>query len=93
MDRDRLIHDLQQKQEMQPDLHDGSYEIMRETIAAYATLEDYSEVTYLDLNAIYLVAVISLQINVEKKKEKINLGCLPQEQKERLAKVIDRVSN
>jgi hypothetical protein len=91
MDRDRLLHDLQQKQELQPDLHDGSYEIMRETIAAYATLDDYSQVTYLDLNAIYLMAVISWKINVEKKKEKINQSCLPNEQKIRLSNLIDRI--
>lgn len=94
MDKGKLLQDLKLKEELQPDLYDGSYELMRETIAAYATKEDYSDISYLDLNAIYLMAVGTWKINVEKKKERIFQSSLADEQKERLAGengVIDQI--
>lgn len=91
MDKERLLQDLKSKQEIVADSYDGSYELVREVVASYATIDDFSKVTYLDMNAIYLMAVGTWKINAEKKKEKISQGCLPQAEKQRLNSVIDKI--
>ena len=37
-----IMNALREKEEMDPDQHDGSYELMRETIRAYGKLDDFS---------------------------------------------------
>ena len=48
---------LKEKEEMDPDQHDGCYELMRETIEAYRKLGDFSSLDYKDLNLVYLTTV------------------------------------
>ncbi|MBQ0028388.1 MAG: AAA family ATPase [Lachnospiraceae bacterium] len=91
MDKEKLLQELQSKKEIIADSYDGSYELVREIVSSYATLDDFSEVTYLDMNAIYLMAIGTWKINAEKKKEKISLGCLADTEKQRLYSVIDNV--
>ena len=76
--------------EMDPDKHDGSYELMRETIKSYSKI-DLSDVTILDLNAVYGMALITTRLNVEKKKEYINKGILPEEEKEKICGLLDEI--
>lgn len=91
MDKETLLLDLKNKTELQADSHDGSYELVREVINAYATLDNYDNITYLDLDAVYLMAIITKRINPEKKKEKIKNTCLSEIEKNRLIQVIDKV--
>ncbi len=93
MNVSELLKDLKNLPEMNPDEHDGSYELMRETVASYSKMSSYSECNYLDLNAIYMMAIGTWRLNVEKKKEYIRLSHLPEEEKERIVKVIDRIWN
>lgn len=52
MDAAKIIELLNQETEMNPDAHDGSYELMRECVRAYSKLADYSSINFKDLNAV-----------------------------------------
>lgn len=41
MDTEKLINDLKLEHEMNPDKHDGCYELMREIVASYSQMTDY----------------------------------------------------
>ena len=91
MNKEQILEELKQKKEMIPDEHDGSYELMREMISSYATLDDYTECTFVDLNAVYAMAIGTWKMNVEKKKEYVDKTCLPEDEKNRLKQVLDKV--
>ena len=91
MNKEELLKDLTSVTEMNPDEHDGSYELMRETVASYATISDYSVCNFRDLNAIYMMAIGTWKANPEKKKEYVKAGNLPDAEKDRLVLVIDRI--
>lgn len=91
MNATELLNALNQEPEMNPDLHDGSYELMREIVKSYSTINDYSEIDYKDLNAVYAMVIGTWKLNVERKKEYINNGHLSLIEKRRLSEVIDRV--
>ena len=91
MDSKEIIALLNQEPEMNPDLHDGSYELMREIVESYSNMDDYSELNYKDLNAIYAMALGTWKLNVEKKKEYVYASHLPDDEKQTLANIIDDV--
>lgn len=91
MNSEELLKKLNQESEMNPDAHDGSYELMRSIIAAYSTLSDYSSIDYKDLNAVYAMAIGTWKLNPEKKKDYVNEGHLSQYAKTHMASIIDRV--
>ncbi len=91
MKTEELLINLKREPEMNPDEHDGSYELMREVIYSYSSVSDYSVCNFRDLNAIYLMAIGTWRQNAEKKKENINQSHLPDSEKQRLTKVIDQV--
>ena len=39
-----IMNALREKEEMDPDQHDGSYELMRETIRVYGKLDDFTTI-------------------------------------------------
>lgn len=87
-----LMSILKKQAEIIPDEHDGSYELMRETIKAYSSVEDYSILDYTDMDLIYLNAVSTLSDNCESKKERVRKNQhLPETQKQRLLNVIDDI--
>ena len=86
-----IIQYLQGLEDFIPEKYDGSYELVRETVNAYATLSDYSNVDFRDLNLVYLMAVGTWKHSVEKKKETVNLSHLPDSEKARLIRVLDAV--
>ena len=91
MNADEIIVLLNQEPEMDPDAHDGSYELMREIVRSYSTMDNLSAVNYLDLNAVYAMALGTWKLNVEKKKQYVEKGHLSNEEKERMVDVLDRV--
>lgn len=91
MNKEQILEELKHKKEMVPDEHDGSYELMRETISSYATLDDYTECSFVDLNAVYAMTIGTWKMNVEKKKEYVDKTCLPEDEKVRLKLVLDQV--
>ena len=91
MTSEELIQKINQEPELNPDTYDGSYELMRSVIASYATLPDFSVIDYHDLNAVYAMAIGTWKMNPEKKKDYINNGHLSDDEKKRMAEVIDNV--
>lgn len=91
MTPEELLLKLNEQPEIDPDSHDGSYELMREIIKSYSTINDYSVIDYKDLNAVYAMALGTWKLNVERKKEYVNNGHLPSGEKTRMAQVIDHV--
>ena len=91
MNREELIKDINNEPEMHPDEYDGSYELMREIVASYSTLANLSNCDYHDLNAIYMMAVGTWKANIEKKKEYVQNGHLPNEEKARMEQILDRI--
>ena len=86
-----IIDYLQKQPEIIPDSHDGSYELLRETVKAYTSIRDYTIIDYLDLNALYLMVIGTWKHGIERKKETIISSHLPEVEKTRLMAVIDRV--
>ena len=86
-----IMNDLKEKEEMDPDTHDGCYELMRETVGAYAKLDDFSVLDYKDLNLIYLTTVGTWKQKIESKKKTVNDSHLMPDDKEHLSRLWDKV--
>ena len=86
-----IMNALKKKSEMDPDQHDGCYELMRETIAAYSKLKDFSMIDYRDLNLVYLTTVGTWKQGIESKKNTVSESHLLPEDKENLKKLWDKI--
>lgn len=86
-----IMKALNEKEELDPDKHDGSYELMRATIAAFSKLKDYSVLNYKDLNLVYLTTVGTWKQGIEGKKKTVNESHLLTEDKEILNKLWDKI--
>lgn len=88
----QILEILKKEHELIPDEHDGSYELMRQTIEVYSKIEDYSILDYTDLDLIYLTCVITTSDGVEKKKERVLRNKhLNDNQKQILINTIDKI--
>lgn len=86
-----LVQKLQEAQELDADIHDGSYEMVRETINAYANMGDIDSLDYKDLNLVYLMSVGTWKQKIPAKKKTIADSNLPQTGKDRLADILNKV--
>jgi 5-methylcytosine-specific restriction protein B len=86
-----LLHRLQEMPELIPDEHDGSYELMRETMDAYSRMNDISVLNHKDLNLVYLITVGTWTHSIDKKKKTIGESHLSAEDKKHLYEVLDSV--
>ena len=86
-----IMNALKAKEEMDPDQHDGCYELMRETIKAYSKMRGLSMLDYRDLNLVYLTTVGTWKQGIEGKKKTVEESHLPVEDKEYLCKLWDRI--
>lgn len=87
-----LMDILKKQQDIIPDKHDGSYELMRETIKAYSSVDDYTTLDYTDMDLIYLSAVSTLKDGCEAKKDRVRQNQhLSEEVKNHLLNVIDDI--
>ena len=86
-----IMNALEGKEEMDPDLHDGSYQMMRAVIEAYADLPDLSTVDYHDLNLVYLTTVGTWKHGIDAKKKTIDESHLKPDDKEYLKELWDEV--
>jgi hypothetical protein len=84
-----LIQKLRNSNEMDPDKHDGSYELVKETIKAYSEMGDLSTCDYNDLNLVYLMTVGTWAHKVETKKKIVDSSNLPEVAKEKLKSLLD----
>lgn len=82
---------LKASKEIDPDAHDGSYELVRETVRAFCALPEGCSFTFADLDLVYLMAIIFN--STERNKKAIMATSLPQNEKERLIGVLEEVWN
>ncbi|MBH1939466.1 EVE domain-containing protein [Mobilitalea sibirica] len=76
--------------EMNPDAHDGAYELVRETVNALANVNP-EELGIEDLDMLYLMGIGTWKSSYQKKKEKINKSHLSQSEKNRLLNLVDKL--
>lgn len=86
-----LLEKLRSFDEMDPDSHDGSYELVRETIRAYSKMEDLSICDFNDLNLVYLMSIGTWRHGIPRKRETIERSNLSITEKERLNEVLTKV--
>lgn len=76
--------------EMNPDSHDGSYEMVREAVKSLSTLNE-SQIGIEDLDMLYLMTVITQKSSMANKKNKIDESHLSSTEKNRLKNILDSV--
>lgn len=84
-----IVDDLRKIGDLDPNQHDGSYELMKETIQAYSEMSDYSPLDYRDLNLVYLTTVGTWKQSISSKKKTIDDSHLSSEAKQRLKALWD----
>lgn len=92
MDKEKLIERLKQKSEQNPNNHDGSYELVCETVKAYKDVPS-QDLDFQDLDCIYLMTVGTWKHSFLKKKEAIAKTHLPNDKKKHLCSVLDNIQN
>ena len=92
MDKEKLIERLKQKSEQNPNNHDGSYELVCETVKAYKDVP-LQDLNFQDLDCIYLMIVGTLSHPLSKRKEAINKTHLPNDKKAHLCSVLDSIQD
>lgn len=86
-----LVQDLQNLEELDPDKYDGSYELLRETIGAYAEMESLESCDYRDLNLLYLMTVDTGKHGLSKKKKTVEQSHLRVDAKKKLIGLLDSI--
>ena len=76
-----IIEALKTKEEMDADMHDGCYQLMRATVEAYGKIEDYAVLDYRDLDLVYQTTIGTWKQNVDAKKRTIEESHLREDDK------------
>ncbi|WP_213975561.1 hypothetical protein [Tepidanaerobacter acetatoxydans] len=87
---ENILRDLLKKDEQIPDKHDGSYELVRETVKALKTVDE-EDLGIEDLNMLYFSTIGTWRRGCENKKTNIDRSHLPEQEKERLKKLVDKL--
>ena len=83
-----ILKKLKSTPELSPDVHDGSYELVRAIVSAYCDVDE-ATLDYQDLNAIYLMCIGTWRHSYEKKHEAVHATHLPEVRKQELDHLID----
>ena len=83
-----IVQELLHADEMEPDTHDATYELIREVINAYEIMGDLSVCDYRDLNLVYLMCVGTWKHGFDAKKKTIDASHLPDSEKNRLKNLL-----
>lgn len=83
-----ILKKLKSTPELSPDVHDGSYELVRMIVAAYRDVDE-ATLDYQDLNAIYLMCIGTWRHSYDKKHEAVHATHLPEVRKQELDHLID----
>ena len=86
----RLIEDLKTAPNIEPDKHDGSYELVRETVKSLATVP-MEQLDVCDLDMLYFMTIGTWKNGVNAKRQKIEGSHLNTTEKNRLLAVLDGV--
>ena len=86
-----IVQELLHADEMEPDIHDATYELIREVINSYEIMGDLSVCDYRDLNLVYLMCVGTWKHGFDAKKKTIDASHLPDSEKSRLKNLLDEL--
>lgn len=86
-----IVQELLHADEMEPDTHDATYELIREVINSYEIMGDLSVCDYRDLNLVYLMSVGTWKHGFDAKKKIIDASHLPDSEKSRLKNLLDEL--
>jgi hypothetical protein len=89
--KNNLLNYLKTLPDINPDKHDGSYELIAKTIQAYSRMSDRTLLDEKDFNVVLYNSVISSRNSVEIKKEHIKKSHLPDNEKNLLISLIDEI--
>jgi len=87
--KNNILNYLKSLPEIEPEKHDGSYELVLKTIEAYSRMEDRSILDEKDFNVVLYNSVITLRSSVEIKKSHIKNSHLPESEKELLIQFLE----
>ena len=86
-----IVQKLLHAEEMNPDSHDATYELIREVIRAYASMGDLSICDYRDLNLVYLMCIGTWKQRLDAKKKTVDDSHLPNNEKNRVKDLLDTI--
>lgn len=86
-----IVQKLLHADEMEPDTHDATHELIREVINSYEIMGDLSVCDYRDLNLVYLMCVRTWKHGFDAKKKTIDASHLPDSEKSRLKNLLDEL--
>lgn len=86
-----IVQELLHADEMEPDTHDATYELIREVINSYEIMGDLSVCDYRDLDLVYLMSVGTWRHGFDSKKKTIDASHLPDSEKSRLKNLLDEL--
>ena len=86
-----IVQELLRADEMEPDTHDATYELIREVINSYEIMGDLSVCDYRDLDLVYLMSVGTWRHGFDSKKKTIDASHLPDSEKSRLKNLLDEL--
>lgn len=82
---------LKSKEELDPNKHNGCYELVNKIIEEYSKLDDLSKLNYKDLNLIYFMTVGTWKYGKNKKAQSIQNSNLSQTSKDNLLSLLDNI--
>lgn len=83
-----IVQELLRADEMEPDTHDATYELIREVINSYEIMGDLSVCDYRDLDLVYLMSVGTWRHGFDSKKKTIDASHLPDSEKKQIEKLV-----
>lgn len=86
-----IVQELLHADELEPDTHDATYELIREVINSYEIMGDLSVCDYRDLDLVYLMCVGTWRHGFDAKKKTIDASHLPDSEKNRLKNLLDEL--
>ena len=86
-----LFNKLRSASDIAPYKHDGSYELVQQTVKAYASMDDLNSIDYKDFELLYCMVVGTWKIDINKKKKAVSNSNLLDNEKEKLIAVLDKV--
>ena len=87
-----ILKKLKSTPELSPDVHDGSYELVRTIVSAYRDVDE-AVLDFQDLNAIYLMCIGTWRHSYDKKHEAVHATHLSEVCKQELDHLIDDLKN
>ena len=90
LNNNKYFNKLNTYTELEPDEHDGSYELVRETVKQYNYI-DIQKVNFKDADLIYFMTIGTWRCSTEKKKDLIQNSNLDQPQKDYLYHLLEKI--